>query len=213
MGFALTLLVLSLEVPEDFESLVNTLKGLPAFAACFALLVWVWYMHYKFFRRYGLQDRTTIFLNSVLLFVVLVYVYPLKFLFVGFMEMMTGLAPHGTSGRGQPRIAFEQVDDLFVIYGVGFVALFLMFALLHMHAYRRRGELGLNAIEVMETRLEIARAAALACVGLCSMGIALFAPSRYVALAGWCYGLISVVEFFAGLSRGRAREQLAARAH
>ena len=169
-------------------------------------------MHYKFFRRYGLQDRTTIFLNSALLFVVLVYVYPFKFLFVGFMEMMTGLAARGESGGSHTRITFQQVDDLFVIYGVGFVALFLMFALLHAHAYRCRRELGLDAIEVMETRLEIARAAALAGVGLCSMGIALFAPARYVGLAGWCYVLISVVEFFAGLSRGRGRERLAAAA-
>jgi hypothetical protein len=34
----------------------------------------VWFDHYIFFRRYGLQDNLTLHLSSVLLFVVLFYV-------------------------------------------------------------------------------------------------------------------------------------------
>lgn len=45
------------------------------------MLVWIWFEQHKFFRRYGLQDGTTVTLNVILLFVVLFYVYPLKFLF------------------------------------------------------------------------------------------------------------------------------------
>jgi hypothetical protein len=36
-AFALTLLVVSLEVPKTFDELVVTLRGAPAFAVCFAL--------------------------------------------------------------------------------------------------------------------------------------------------------------------------------
>src|SRR6478752_5049144 len=80
-AFAVTLLVVSLEVPRTFDELVVAMKGFFAFAVCFTMLVQVWYYHYIYSRRYGLQTTYAIVLNAVLLFVVLFYVYPLKFLF------------------------------------------------------------------------------------------------------------------------------------
>ena len=77
-GFALTLLVASIEVPPDFAALKQTLLGFLPFALTFALISWIWYLHYSFFRQFGLEDRLTIVLNSILLFVVLFFVYPLK---------------------------------------------------------------------------------------------------------------------------------------
>ena len=53
-AFAVTLLVVSLEVPETFDELLRVLRGFFAFAVCFAILFWVWHDHYRFFRRYGL---------------------------------------------------------------------------------------------------------------------------------------------------------------
>src|SRR5438128_11265535 len=81
-GFALTLLVVSLDVPKSFNDLLTTMRGFPAFAICFLLLALIWNGHYKFCRRYGLDDGTTRFLTCVMLFLVLFYVYPLKFLFI-----------------------------------------------------------------------------------------------------------------------------------
>src|SRR6202521_464287 len=89
-AFAVTLLVVSLEVPKTFSELLIAMKGFIAFAICFAILVQVWYEHYIFSRRYGLQTLYTIFLNSVLLFVVLFYVYPLKFVFTLLVGGLTG---------------------------------------------------------------------------------------------------------------------------
>src|SRR6185295_14776646 len=80
-AFALTLLVVALEVPHSYDKLMELMKGFPAFACSFALLIWIWSEHNTFFRRYGLQDAWTITLNAVLLFLVLFYVYPLKFMF------------------------------------------------------------------------------------------------------------------------------------
>src|SRR5215813_5661399 len=78
-AFAITLLVVSLEVPRTFHELAQTLRGFVVFGVCFTLLIVVWHEHYVFFRRYGLQDSATIWLNAALLFVMLFYVYPLKF--------------------------------------------------------------------------------------------------------------------------------------
>jgi hypothetical protein len=48
-GFALTLLVVSLEVPHTYADLVNAMRGFPAFALTFALLMALWARHYYFF--------------------------------------------------------------------------------------------------------------------------------------------------------------------
>src|ERR1017187_3521217 len=75
-AFAVTLLIVSLEVPRTFTDLLLTMRGFVAFAICFVLLMAVWYQQYIFFRRYALQDVWTIVMNSALLFVVLFYIYP-----------------------------------------------------------------------------------------------------------------------------------------
>ena len=79
-GFALTLLVVQLEVPKDTDGLRALVRGSVPFAVTFAMICYIWWEHNKFFRRYGLQDAWTAFLNCLLLFVVVFYVYPLKYL-------------------------------------------------------------------------------------------------------------------------------------
>jgi uncharacterized membrane protein len=203
-AFAVTLLVVSLEVPQTFDELLDVMRGIPAFAVCFAILVWLWVAHYKFFRRYGLEDRITIALNSVLLFVVMLYVYPLKFVFTIFMGMITGIRPT-TAGT----IRNEQVGDLFVIYGLGFIAVFSVLSLMNVRAYRLRDRLQLDAMEILLTRAEIARCLGLAAVGLLSVAVAVILTGKGAAgLAGAAYFFIGVVEFIVGWRVGRKREAL-----
>src|SRR4051812_28778692 len=80
-GLAVTMLIISTEVPHTFGELMRVVNGFFAFAACFAQLMIVWYQHYKFYRRYALQDPATTVYSMALLFLVLFYVYPLKFVF------------------------------------------------------------------------------------------------------------------------------------
>src|SRR3954453_20226495 len=80
-AFALTLLVVSLQVPQTVRDMLTTLSGFLPFALSFTLFIFIWHQHYAFFRRYGLEDALTIILNSALLLVVLFFVFPLKFLF------------------------------------------------------------------------------------------------------------------------------------
>ena len=122
-GFAVTLLVVSLEVPTTFDGLVAVLQGIPAFALSFAILAWIWFTQYRFFRRYGLEDVVTVLLTLLLLFVVLCYVYPLKFLYAASL------------GKG---VTEHELRLLFVIYGVGLAATFTVLLLMHANAYRQR---------------------------------------------------------------------------
>jgi hypothetical protein len=147
-AFAVTLLVVSLEVPETFDELLKVLRGFFAFAVCFSILFWVWYDHYRFFRRYGLADGLTTTLTGVLLFLVLFYVYPMKFLFSMLFDQMLGIARADA-------IRPEQVPLLMVVYGAGFIAVQLVFVLLYLRAYRLADTLELDAYERLATRGEI----------------------------------------------------------
>src|SRR5947199_1830758 len=80
-GFAITLLVVSLEVPRTFDELMYAMRGFGAFAISFTLLFIVWYNQYKFFRRYNLQDNIKILLNCILIFLALFDSSPLTFVF------------------------------------------------------------------------------------------------------------------------------------
>jgi uncharacterized membrane protein len=63
-AFAATLLVVSLEVPRDFDALVSELYGFAAFAITFGALVAIWTIHRACYRRYELSDGWTVLFNS-----------------------------------------------------------------------------------------------------------------------------------------------------
>jgi len=195
-GFALTLIVVSLEVPQTFEELMSVMKGFPAFAICFATLVWIWHEHYKFFRRYDMHDEVTIVLNAVLLFIVLFYTYPLKFMF----SIVTG----AVTSRGD-------AAKLFVVYGSGFIGVFLMLLLMNAWAFRKRGELRLNEFEVHDTITSLLFYASYCLVGLLSISIALGVTGRQIGFAGLTYFLLGPVSAAIGYFRGSARGALQSR--
>src|SRR5438874_12802023 len=191
-GFAITLLVVSLEVPRTFAELMQAMRGFGAFAISFTLLFLVWFNQYKFFRRYGLQDNTSVVLNGVLLFVVLFYVYPLKFLFTLLVNMFTGgggqvRMPDGTTGLMVEN--GDQVSTLMIIFGAGYVAVFSVFVLLYWHAYRQRGQLELNKLEIFDTRTEIQESALNVGIGALSIVFAVTGGGRLAFLAGMTYML------------------------
>ena len=206
-AFAITLLVVSLEVPKTYHELMAVIRAFPAFAICFALLFQVWWRHYKFFRRYDLEDSPVIVLTGVLLFVVLFYTYPLKFVWSLPFSSLEGRAVTDEV------ITLAQVPTLFFIYGAGVVAVFMILALLYLHAYRVRDRLELTAEETLTTRMQIYSNVGIALVGVVSIVIAAicgrFAP-RLIGMAGFSYSLIGFVEWGLGEYGGRALKKLRA---
>ena len=175
-AFAITLLVVSLEVPKTSDELLATMRGFFAFAICFALLFAVWNEHYKFSRRYGLWDASTVRLKAALLFIVLLYVYPLKFLFTILIDELSGFGTDVRLPNGNVVEAIEpgQVPLLMVIYGAGFIGLQSVFVSLYLRAYALRGTLGLDANELSITRQEIQGFPLMMAVGLASVTFAVF---------------------------------------
>ncbi len=206
-GFALTLLVVSLEVPHTFRELMRSMQGFGAFAVCFFFLAQVWYHHYVFFRRYGLEDTTTVFLNLTLLFVVLFYIYPVKFLFFLLVSQLMGVNLIWP-GHDAEIIQGGEAWQLMVIYGAGFAAVFCIFALLYAHAYRMRHALDLNPLEIFDTKARIGSNFVVMGVGLLSIVLAVL--TRNGGLAGMAYLSLWVFFTVEGAIQGRRRRTLEA---
>ncbi len=210
-GFALTLLVVSLEVPNTFDEMLATMRGFFAFAISGWLLYSVWFDHYMFFRRYGLQDTITMNLSAVLLFVVLFYVYPLKFLFTALMDELLGFSTQVGSSKGDvvETIQAGQWPLLVALFGVGFVVVQLVFILFYWRAYALRDVLKLDTYEASITRQEIQSYLLLAGVGLASIAISLLGGEETISLAGWVYLLIWPLMTIHGYIMARRRRQSA----
>jgi uncharacterized membrane protein len=157
-GFALTLLIASQQVPQTYHDLLEAMRGFYAFAFCFAILITFWYRHYLFFRHYGLDDSYTAILNSVLLFVVLFFVFPLKFIITAVFDYLMH-HPHVVKlpdGGIAPTMRLEDLPTAFQFYLFGLATVCLIFTLLYRHAYNKRFELNLSPLEVCETQITMA---------------------------------------------------------
>lgn len=191
-GFAVTLLVISLEVPNSFDDLLDRMSGLISFAICFALLVQFWAKHYYFFRRFGLQDATTIVINAALLFVLLIYIYPLKYLFSILSLQIFHLGP-ASLRAGIGTMTADNVRILFAIYGAGCFAIYMLYGALYWHAFRQRRHLNLSRLETFDTLGAIAHNAGVASVGLVSVVMSHVLPASKLGWAGWIYAAIGPV--------------------
>jgi len=213
-AFGITLLVVSLEVPKTFNELAETMHGFGAFLISFVLLFFVWFSQYKFFRRYGLRDTITVVLNAALLFVVLFYVYPLKFLFTFLVDRFMG-------GHGEVRLpngnfvhmleSNEQMASLMTIFNLGYVAVFGVFVLLFWHAYRKREALELNELERFDTRESILESALNCGIAVVSLLVLAIGGVGRAGLAGMAYMLTPIVMTLNGKIMGARRRKLKAR--
>jgi uncharacterized membrane protein len=193
-AFAVTLLVVSLEVPKTFAELFAAMHGFLAFGVCFALLANVWYQHYRFFRRYALESPWVVFLNCALLFFVLFYVYPLKFLFTAVFDR---------SEIGPP-----EARALFTIWSLGYAAVFSVFSLLYLHAWRLRAQLELTPLEVLRTRVSLSDQLAMVLIALLSTVLARTLSDRNVGIAGSIYVIVPIYFTIAHSIAGRRERRL-----
>ena len=144
-AFAVTLLVIGgSSAPTDVAALSSAVKEVPTFAIGFAIIVMFWFAHVRWREVRGDGDWLSLVLSVLLVFLVLIYVQPLRAMARSLSYLL-----------GSEVVPFRgDVGDLFVIYGAGFVAMTATTAALFAEALRRpttdpelaaaiRGEMGI----------------------------------------------------------------------
>lgn len=197
-ALSVTLLVITTEVPKTFAGLIEVMKTFPAFVASFALLMIFWNVHYRFFRRYGLEDMFTRVLNYAILLLVLFAVYPLKFLFSAWLSGGAGVATLGN------------LWTVYRLYGCGLAGVWIIYGLMFWHALRRREQLRLNPVEIVLTRHDIA--SAVINLGTCLLSIGLSFLSVAPWMPGAIYGSLGLTLTINGIYHGRLVDRLVAEA-
>lgn len=207
-AFALTLLVVSLSVPQSFYEVWLTIRDFPAFAMSFAILIMCWYSHYIFFRRYGLEDFFTMFINTIILFLILFYVFPLKFLMKLLWRTMLGDNVRGLFAVPQDAaiamLPGSQRFWLMIFYGSGIIGIFGLYLILKLHALRLRDKLELDEVEIVLTKASIHSDLIWIGVATLSIGFSFFSAP----LAGMAYFLMGPAQGIMGAINGTKAERL-----
>jgi len=128
-AFAVTLLVIGgSEAPTNVAMLRAAVAEVPAFAIGFAVIAMFWSAHVRWRGIRGEGDWISAVLSILLVFLVLIYVQPLRAMA---RSLSTFLGGDGTPFSGD-------VGDLFLIYGAGFIAMAATMAALFAEAQRNR---------------------------------------------------------------------------
>ena len=206
-AFAVTLLVVGGgdSVPSNSEELRAALNQVPAFAASFANIMLFWYAHHKWSRRYGLEDTKSVLISLTLIFVVLIYVYPLKATYSGALEFFSSGYFESYFGLS----SFEDLRSLFVVFGTGYAALSATIVLLYRHVLSVGDRLALSRVERFDSRTESSFWTINVVVALISVVLSLTLPDRLVVIGGLFYAVFGFTLPWYRMRRGRLRRVLA----
>jgi uncharacterized membrane protein len=211
-AFAITLLVLwNDRLPNDFDSLVAIFGLIPSFAASFALIAFFWWRQVRWSRNHRVEDNLSTVLSLALVFVVLIFVFPLRIMSSTFLSWITaGFLPTPFEGDVDGRV----LCVLFLTYGLAFASMSAcVFGLYrHSRSVRMRDPSPEDA-GVADAAVGASVALTFTVVGLLSATLAavfLLAGVTNVwvlAIAGWVYFLL----LFTGMVGSRVRRRSADR--
>ena len=194
-AFALTLLVISGDsIPEDIDELSDALKQIPAYAASFYLIIKFWASHAEWSRRFGLDDVISNRLSLTLVFLLLIFVYPLKMVFSGFFSMMTDNWLPSTYSA-----TVEEIPIMFQTFAAGFGAMALLMVLLFWRAARLGKSLGFSEFELWHARWLRDDWMVVVLVSIVSLVLSVVIPAApesgyWVAAPGFIFFALNIIE-------------------
>jgi len=201
--FALSLtLIVASAVPATFRELASLWREAIAIAFSFALILLIWSKHHAFFRRYDLEDGFTVLINSIILFLIMIFAYPLKFMATFLVNFFTGYFQ--TPGQIESTLSLADVPYMLAVYAAGYALVFGLFALLYAHALRRSDVLELSEAERIMTRLEVDQGLAAIGVSVAAILLGFLLPVGLSTMAGGVYFVIGPIM---GWLSSRARKR------
>ncbi len=206
-AFAVTLLVIGGgdNIPANYAEFLVAMQQVPAFALCFASLAFFWYAHHMWSRRFGLDDPMSTFLSLMLIFVVLIFVYPLKAIYSGAFNFVPGIDSRAI-------FILDSVNDfsgLLVVFGLAFSSLSGIIAALNWHALRQSESIGLSQTEIFDLQSSIQLWLVNTLLPLGSVAIAVFTSGELgVKAASFFYIAFGFVTPIVKLRREKLRKAL-----
>jgi uncharacterized membrane protein len=202
-AFAVTLLVIAGDsLPTSIAELEAALKQIPAYAASFALIMRFWTSHADWSRRYGLDDTASNRLSLLLVFVLLIFVYPLKMVFSSLFAVLTlGYLPTPFSIG-----SVAEVPLMFQTFAVGFGSMALIMMLLFNGTLKKAVALQLSADEVAYARFKRQDWALVAVFSLLSLLLAVLIPATpqsgvWVGMPGFIFFGLNICQWLLGRRR------------
>jgi len=202
-AFAITLLVIASEVPRSYVELQASMYNFIGIIACSLLLLGLWSNHSNFFLNYGMQDRKTKILNFIFLFVLLFYIYPLKYLFSHLSNLVwvNVIGEKGLKNEAfviaynkavEAQLSVANWKDLMLRFGLGLLLIYVILGIMHINALLKKEELELNEQEIYETKSHIYNYLFLCVVCTASMIVVLITGGNGSGISGLVYLLIPV---------------------
>ncbi len=197
-AFAVTLLVISGDqIPTSISMLTDALKQVPSYAASFAVIMQFWMNHADWSRRFGLEDIYSDRLSLVLVFVLLIFVYPLKMVFASLFSMLS-------SGYLPSRFQIDSwlhVPALFQTFAAGFGAMALIMFLLFSRAEKLGPSLDFTEAEITYAQFKRLMWGTVVLFAMLSLLLAAVIPARpetglWIGLPGYIFFGLNIVQGF-----------------
>jgi uncharacterized membrane protein len=171
-AISVTLLIMSLEVPKTFAELRLIIRQILPFVATVSLVFFFWWQQNDFFRSYGVNDSKVKLLNLCLLTVILLYVFPLKFLFGIIFSSLFNVNYFETIGQESFVVITENdLPQLILFFSIGYALVWLIFYLLYVYVSHKKRNLDLSDMEMVILSSDKRDALVQLCIG-CLSGIA-----------------------------------------
>lgn len=196
-AFAVTLLVISGDqIPISISMLVDALKQVPSYAASFALIMQFWLNHADWSRRFGIEEVYSDRLSLMLVFVLLIFVYPLKMVFASLFSLLSAnYLPSRFVVDG-----WLQVPVLFQTFAIGFGSMALIMCLLFARAVTLGPSMGFTDAEVAYAKFKRRIWGAVVLFSLISLILAAVIPARpesglWIGMPGFIFFGLNFVQF------------------
>jgi len=160
-AFSISVLIFSTAVPINYSGFITTLEGIIPFGLCFLFIMIIWKEHARFFDLFPIYDSKTQNLNGLLLFLILFYIFPLKYIFTIVAKLLIiniggllGLTKMTLADQEYLRNAIprESRNMIYIVFALGWIGVFGTYALLYQRAKTYCKNLVVPAIIAFEAK-------------------------------------------------------------
>lgn len=180
-AFASTLMVIDIGTSINLNEIDTQLPLFISFGVAFFVMIILWKVHYNFFQRTTYIDNWIITFNTVLLFTILFYLFPLKSLV--------------NSSINKISVTPENLAYLFILYGIGFVLIFTMVVLLYWRAYKK----DCKAMNPLQLKFYAIHFSIFIIAGLISILLAVFKIGLVYGVPGFAYAILGPLCYINGV--------------